>query len=163
MSEALILASTKPPYDDRLFIELQVQYMKIPSSNLGSTCCVQKLFWMSEHVLPRFELGSFMHWICNSMDNLLSYCGLVDAKIRASDKDLPVRNITFLAFLSFPSCFQVIFLLGMAKNSFHSNKQWIQCKYLPSILKLYFWKKGHESTSLKNWNFYLKVRKSQSN
>ena len=25
-------------------IELQVQYMKIPSSNLGRTCCVQKLF-----------------------------------------------------------------------------------------------------------------------
>ena len=25
------------------------------------------------------------------MNNLSSYCGLVDAKIRASDKDLPVR------------------------------------------------------------------------
>ena len=25
------------------------------------------------------------------MNNLLSYCGLVDAKIRASDKDLPVN------------------------------------------------------------------------
>ena len=39
----------------------------------------------TQHVLPRFELGT-----CNSMNNLLSYCGLVDAKIRASDKDLPV-------------------------------------------------------------------------
>ena len=26
----------------------------------------------------------------NSMNNLLSYCGLIDAKIRASDNDLPV-------------------------------------------------------------------------
>ena len=26
------------------------------------------------------------------MKNLSSYCGLVDAKIRASDKDLPVRS-----------------------------------------------------------------------
>ena len=26
------------------------------------------------------------------MKNLLSYCGLVDAKIRASDKDLPVKT-----------------------------------------------------------------------
>ena len=26
------------------------------------------------------------------MNNLLSYCGLVDAKIRASDKDLPVTQ-----------------------------------------------------------------------
>ena len=26
----------------------------------------------------------------NSMNNLSSYCGLIDGKIRASDKDLPV-------------------------------------------------------------------------
>ena len=44
LSEAPIFASTKPQYDDRFFIELKVQYMKIPSSNLGRTCCVQKLF-----------------------------------------------------------------------------------------------------------------------
>ena len=30
--EALILASTNPQYDKRLFIELRVQYMKIASS-----------------------------------------------------------------------------------------------------------------------------------
>ena len=52
-SEALILASTNPQYDKRLFIELPVQHMK----------------------------------------NMLSYCGLIDAKIRASDKDLPVHVI----------------------------------------------------------------------
>ena len=27
------------------------------------------------------------------MNNLSSYCGLVDAEIRASDKDLPVHDI----------------------------------------------------------------------
>jgi hypothetical protein len=26
------------------------------------------------------------------MDNLLSYCGLVDARISTSEKDLPVQN-----------------------------------------------------------------------
>ena len=26
------------------------------------------------------------------MNNLLSYCGLLDAKIRASDKDLPIKT-----------------------------------------------------------------------
>ena len=31
-SEALILPSTNPQFDKRLFIELQVQYMKIPRS-----------------------------------------------------------------------------------------------------------------------------------
>ena len=44
LSEALIFASTNPKYDDRFFIELQVQYMKIPSSNLGRTCCVLTIF-----------------------------------------------------------------------------------------------------------------------
>ena len=44
LSEALIFASTNRQYDDRLFIELQVQYMKIPNSNLG------------EHVLQKEEL-----------------------------------------------------------------------------------------------------------
>ena len=44
LSEALIFPSTYPQYEDRLFIELQVQYMKILSSNLGRTCCVQTLF-----------------------------------------------------------------------------------------------------------------------
>ena len=32
MSEALIFASPNPQYDNTLFIELRVQYMKIPSS-----------------------------------------------------------------------------------------------------------------------------------
>ena len=32
LSEALILSLTNPQYDDRLFIEFPVEYMKIPSS-----------------------------------------------------------------------------------------------------------------------------------
>ena len=74
MSEALIFASTNPQYDDRFFIELQVQYMKIPSSNLGRTCCVQKLFLTFRTI--------FVH-------NMFSPCS---TKRRASDKDLPVTR-----------------------------------------------------------------------
>ena len=50
----------------------------------------------STHVLPMFCDCSFHG---NSMNKLLSYCGLIDAKIRVSDKDLPVqdRNIEQLA------------------------------------------------------------------
>ena len=72
MSEALIFASTNPQYHDRLFIELQVQYKKIPSSNLGRTYCVQKLFLTFRTI--------YVH-------NMLSP---VSTKRRASDKDLPV-------------------------------------------------------------------------
>ena len=42
LSEALIFAKTNPQYDARLFIELQFQYMKIPSSNLGRTCSAKR-------------------------------------------------------------------------------------------------------------------------
>ena len=51
LSEALIFASTNPQYNDRLLS--QVPYMKIPSSNLGKTCCVQSNF-CTQHVLPIF-------------------------------------------------------------------------------------------------------------
>ena len=60
-SELLILASTDPQYDKR--------------------------FLLFTHVLPMFCACSF-HGI--SMNNLLSYCRLIDAKMIASDKDLPV-------------------------------------------------------------------------
>ena len=41
---------------------------------------------------PRYDNRLFMELPCsfhgNSMNNLLSYCGLVDARISASEKDL---------------------------------------------------------------------------
>ena len=60
--------------------------------NMGWTCCEQKLLWISEtisvHKIFSQVLSlefSCIELACNSMNNLLSYCGLVDAKIRASD------------------------------------------------------------------------------
>ena len=41
-----------------------------------------------------FELGIFMYSTCDSMNNLSSYCGLIDAKMRASDKELPVDTMS---------------------------------------------------------------------
>ena len=38
------------------------------------------------------ELVVFLYWAGKSMNNLLSYCGLVDSRISASDKDLPVNE-----------------------------------------------------------------------
>ena len=68
---------------------------KFQAQTLGEHAVCRNCFWHSEQFLyttcsPRFELGIFMYWTCNSMSNLSSYCGLVDAKIRASDKGLPV-------------------------------------------------------------------------
>ena len=77
LSEAPIFASTNPQYDNRLFIELQVQYTKIPSSNLGRACCVHKLY-------PTFRT-IFVH-------NMFSPCS---AKRRASEKELPVLRVLY--------------------------------------------------------------------
>ena len=40
----------------------------------------------TQHVLNLYYSG-------NSMNNLLSYCGLTDARMRASEKDLPVTEL----------------------------------------------------------------------
>ena len=79
LSEALIFASSNQQYDDRLFIELQVHYMKIPSSNLGRTYCVQTSFLTFRAI--------FVH-------NMFSPCS---SKRRASDKDLPVQEFRIMA------------------------------------------------------------------
>ena len=77
LSEALILVSTNPQYDGRLFIDLSVQYLH--ENYKLRTCCAHKLFWMPKQLIK---------WI---HENLSSYCGLVDTRISASDKDLPVQ------------------------------------------------------------------------
>ena len=48
------------------------------------------LFWMSETISVHnmFSPGLSLVFSCNSMNNLSPYCGLVDAKIRASDKEV---------------------------------------------------------------------------
>ena len=61
----------------------------------------------TQHVLPRFEFGNLMYWTCNSMNNLSSYCGLVDAKIGTSYKDLPAHKFLFKMALNFLAKFVV--------------------------------------------------------
>ena len=72
LSEAPIFASTNPQYDDRLFIELQVQCMEIPSSeHRENILCTQIVFFIfvltfrTLYVHNMFstcsELGIFMY------------------------------------------------------------------------------------------------------
>ena len=98
LSEALILGSTNPQYEKQLFIDLQVQYMKTTSpEHRENMLCTQIVFVLTfrtifAHIMfsPCSELVVFMYWTGKSMNNLLSYCGLVDPRISASDKNLPV-------------------------------------------------------------------------
>ena len=45
------------------------------------------------------ELVVFMYWSGKSMNNLLSFCGLVDPRISASYKDLPVTKSSYCGLL----------------------------------------------------------------
>ena len=100
--EALILASTNPQYDKRLFIELHASTVhencKLRTSRehvvyINSSECQnknKKTIYLHNMFSWCSELVVFMYWTGNSMNNLLSYCGLVDARISGSEKDLPV-------------------------------------------------------------------------
>ena len=50
------------------------------------------------------------------MNNLSSYCGLVDAKIRDSDKDLPVECPVLLLFKAHNKT-ELLKVIGNATNS----------------------------------------------
>ena len=87
MSEALILNSINSQYDERLFIELPEKYMLCANIVLNvKTKQNKKINFCTQHVLNLYFLG-------NSMDNILSNCGLSDARMRASEKDLLVQLV----------------------------------------------------------------------
>ena len=97
VSEALILESVNPQYDDRLFIDSWLQYKKnTTSEHVVYKHCFLFLFWSSKQCLYTTcsQLVFFLYWIQEWMNNLSSYCGLTDSRISASEKDLPVLNST---------------------------------------------------------------------
>ena len=51
-----------------------------------------------------------MHWTGNSTSNLLSYCGLVDARISTSGKDLPVYGPKGFSDIANPRACQPVIL-----------------------------------------------------
>ena len=92
-SDPLILVSTNLKYDKRLFCELPVQYMETTSSeHVAYINCSECQNKNKKQFLNTTctELIVLLYWTRNSMHNLSSYYGLVDSRISASDKDLPV-------------------------------------------------------------------------
>ena len=68
MSEALILESVNPQYDERLFIDFQEKYK-------FATCCVQNLFiclffYIQSNICAQHVVSLYFSW--NSMNNLSS-------------------------------------------------------------------------------------------
>ena len=84
VSEAVILAPTNPQYDDRIDCslnydfstrKLQVHYMLCTQIVLT----FRTTYVSTQGVIPLFSpcsgVAIFIYWTCNSMNNLLSYCG----------------------------------------------------------------------------------------
>ena len=73
-----------------LILQLLHPYTFIPTSTVIREMRVPMFSPRSPHVLS-------LEFSCteqvNSMDNLLSYCGLVNARISTSEKDLPVKRV----------------------------------------------------------------------
>ena len=63
------------------------------------------------------ELVVFIYWTLNSMKNLFSYCGLVGARISASEKDLPVYKIFKFPNLSRPHGTKLVLAFCNGGNS----------------------------------------------
>ena len=78
------------------------------------------------------ELLVFMYWTGKSMNNLLSYFGLVDAIIGASDKDLPVKKLWKSKIMPYHLFFRS-WLHWMLVNvkGFQTESGRILCKYTP--------------------------------
>ena len=77
--EALILKSVKTQHDERLFVE------NTSSEHVMYEYCFecknkQKNNFCTQHVLN-------LYFSCNSINNLSSYCGLTDPRMRASEKN----------------------------------------------------------------------------
>ena len=100
LSEPIILASTNPQYDKKIIHWFTSSYMKTRNSeHVVYMNCFECQNKNKKQFMYKTcsDLVVFMYWIGKSMNILLSYCGLVDARIRASEKGLPVHNakITF--------------------------------------------------------------------
>ena len=76
------------------------------AQNTIRTCCVHKLIWMSKQ---KNNLCT-QHLTVDSLNNLLSYCGLVGAKIRASDIDLPVIILITESQHPYKTCLSTFFI-----------------------------------------------------
>ena len=76
-------------------LNYQFSTWKLQTQNMLYTQIV--LFQHSEQFMftTCSELAIFMYWACNSMKNILSYSGLVDTRLSASEKDLPAYS-TFI-------------------------------------------------------------------
>ena len=104
------------------------------------------------------ELVVFLYWIHNSMNNLSSYCWLVDAKIIAPDKDLPVskpsqcenvRSVKNMHWIDIVStlCQTIVFVDNFLSNSICKQSKSTEkvcnfyskldiCKQSPKITRL---------------------------
>ena len=107
----------------------------------------------TRHVLPRFELGIFMYW---TMNNLSSYCRLVNAKITTSDKDL-----------QYVQCSLVTYWFNWRNNAMISRLERSLIRYyFSSVLNIFtflinWWHLESDHNQIVNWKVTDCIPKNQ--
>ena len=91
VSEALILESVNPQYDDWLFIDSRLQYKKHTSSE--HVAYKNYFKYQKKLYTTCYQLVFFLYWSRESMNNLSPYCGSTDSRMSATEKDLPATRI----------------------------------------------------------------------
>ena len=97
------------------------------------------------------------------MNNLSSYCGIVDAKIRGSKKDLPVHTTIFSFFLEFA---WTGFKRALTFEDLHDLPPSIKsCNVVPPFLRNFFVRKNRfetDSVKLNGAGEDIKIVKSSN-
>ena len=87
VSEALILESVNPQYAKKFFIDFPEKYkFRTCCVQIRYKCCFECQNKKNVHNMLSTCIFLGIQW------TLLSYCGLTDSRMRASDTDLPVWN-----------------------------------------------------------------------
>ena len=76
------------------------------------------------------------------MNNLLSYCGLVDVRINASDKDLPLQSLELEEELQKSSKVDFEKQVNLRKLFWNVSRNTVSTKIVKGHLKLVFSKKA---------------------
>ena len=76
----------------------------------------------------------FLIRFCKSTNNLLSYCGLTDSKLGASDTDLPVAHIFLFRSIRRPGLTLPVVMVCYMTRNFSRAVIWITTKFTTWLL-----------------------------
>ena len=144
LSEPVILTSTNPNYDDRLFFELRVQYKKVHYMLCASNCseCQNKWWASSSDSFTNIETTNLQFFCENqfvylflctvNVSNNFQFCKFIVSKYSWDHMMSRSKNN-----LMFTTCTELVVVLYWTRNS----KWTICCNILDYLITECFWQR----------------------